>query len=66
MATSKMTADEKRWRAKSDANILVQYQEIMSNKERKKAATNALGQELKETTERAKAIKYAIGGKLKK
>lgn len=65
MAT-KMTADEKRWRAESDANTLAQYQEIMQDKNRRTAAIKAARQKADELSKRAKAMQYAAGGKLKK
>lgn len=63
---SKMTADEKRWRAESDANTLAQYQEIMQDKNRRTAAIKAARQKADELSKRAKAMQYAAGGKLKK
>ena len=35
---AKMSADEKRWQAESDANIMMKYQEIISDKNRMAAA----------------------------
>ena len=35
---AKMSADEKRWQAESDANTMMRYQEIMSDKKRMAAA----------------------------
>ena len=41
MATNKqMTADEKRWRAESDADAMARVEEIMSDASRRKMAIN--------------------------
>ena len=65
MAT-KMTADEKRWRAESDAETMARYQEIMQDKNRRSAAIKAAKTKATELTKRAQAMQYAAGGKLKK
>ena len=67
MATNvKMTADEKRWRAESDAETMARYQEIISDASRKKAAIAAAKTKASELTKRAQAMQFAAGGKLKK
>ena len=62
----KMTADEKRWRAESDAETMARYQEIISDASRKKAAIAAAKTKASELTKRAQAMQFAAGGKLKK
>jgi len=66
MATSKMTADEKRWRAESDAETMARFQEIMADKNRRNAAIKAAKTKASELTKRAQAMQFAAGGKLKK
>lgn len=66
MATTKMSAEEKKWRAESDARTLVEYQKIMEDSKRRAAAMNAaksMAAELEKSTNR---MKLAAGGKLKK
>ena len=65
MAT-KMTADEKRWRAESDAETMARYQEIMQDKTRKAAAIKAAKTKATELNKRAQAMQYAAGGRIKK
>lgn len=66
MANIKMTADEKRWRARNDAETLVASQQIQNNSQRYKEALKALQEKQKELNEQVKAYKLAAGGKLKK
>lgn len=66
MAVIKMTADEKGWRAESDAETMARYQEIISDANRKKAAIAAAKTKASELTKRAQAMQFAAGGKLKK
>jgi hypothetical protein len=49
MATPKMTADEKRWKAESDANAMKQYAAIQSDPMRLRAAKTILTAEIKQT-----------------
>lgn len=58
----KMTADEKRWRAESDAETLARYQEIMQDSSRKKAAIKAANSKVADLTKRVDALKKATGG----
>lgn len=62
----KMTADEKKWRAESDAETMARYQEIMQDKTRRAAAIKAAKTKATELSKRAQAMQYAAGGKLKK
>lgn len=41
MAQRTLSADEKRWRAESDADTMARYEEIMQDATRRKAAVNA-------------------------
>lgn len=66
MATNKMTADEKRWRAENDAETMARFQEIMADKNRRNAAIKAAKTKASELTKRAQAMQFAAGGKLKK
>ena len=63
---AKMSADEKRWQAKSDANIMMKYQEIISDKNRMAAAQREAKKQAEALTKRANAMKLASGGKLRK
>ena len=66
MASNKLSADERRWRAESDAETMARYQEIISDSSRKKAAIAAAKTKASELTKRAQAMQFAAGGKLKK
>ena len=63
---AKMSADEKRWQAESDANTMMRYQEIMSDKRRMAAAQREAKRQADALAKRANAMKLASGGKLKK
>ena len=63
---AKMSADEKRWQAESDANIMMKYQEIISDKNRMAAAQREAKKQAEALTKRANAMKRASGGKLRK
>ena len=63
---AKMSADEKRWQAESDANIMMKYQEIISDKNRMAAAQREAKKQAEALTKRANAMKIASGGKLRK
>ena len=63
---AKMSADEKRWQAESDANTMMRYQEIMSDKKRMAAAQKEAKRQADVLVKRANAMKLASGGKLKK
>lgn len=66
MATIKMSAEEKKWRAESDAETMARYQEIISDSSRKKAAIAAAKTKANELTKRAQAMQFAVGGKMKR
>ena len=63
---AKMSADEKRWQAESDANIMMKYQEIISDKNRMAAAQREAKKQAEALTKKANAMKLASGGKLRK
>lgn len=56
MAQKSMTADEKRWRAESDADTMARYQEIMADASRRKAAVSMAKKRADELTKRANAM----------
>ena len=62
----KLSAQELRWQADSDAETLARYQEIMSDSKRRKAAMDAATTKVNDMTKRITALKKAMGGKLKK
>lgn len=63
---NKLSADEKKWRAESDARTMAEYQSIMSDSKRKAAAIKAAKSLAGDLTKRAQAMQFAAGGKLKK
>ena len=63
---AKLSADEKRWRAESDAETMARYQEIITDPTRKKAAIAAAKTKASELTKRAQAMQFAAGGKMKR
>ena len=63
---AKISANERRWQAESDAETMARYQEIMEDKARRTAAVKAATKRADELTKRANAMKLAAGGKLKK
>lgn len=65
MAT-KMTAQEKKWRAESDARTLAEAQKILQDKARSKAAKSAAMNLAKDLESSATNMKLAAGGRLKK
>ena len=56
MAQKSMTADEKRWRADSDADTMARYEEIMADASRRKAAMSMAKKRADELTKRANAM----------
>lgn len=64
--TSKMTADEKRWRAESDAETMARYEEIMSDASRKRAAISAAKAKATDLNKRASAMNRVASTKAKK
>lgn len=62
----KMSMDQKKWQAESDAETMARYQEIMSDSKRKSAAIKAAKAKAEDLTKRAQAMQFAAGGKLNK
>ena len=63
MATLKMSAEEKKWRAESDARTLSEALDIQKDPKRMTAAKKAAQDMIKATQER---YKFATGGKVTK
>lgn len=65
MAT-KLSAQEKKWQAESDARTLAEYQKIMEDSKRAKAAMSKAKELAADYEKSANRLKLAAGGKLKK
>lgn len=63
---AKITSEEKRWRAESDARTLAEAQKILQDSSRSKAAKKAAMTMAKDLENSAANMKLAAGGKLKK
>lgn len=63
---AKMSFDEKKWQADSDAETLARYQEIMADASRRKAAMKVANDKAARLEKAANNMKLAAGGKLKK
>ena len=61
-----ISADEKRWRAESDARTMAEYEEILQDSSRKKAAIAAAKKQAVEMNKRAAAMNKVAGNKSKK
>lgn len=53
---SKMTIDEKRWQAESDADTMARYEEIMGNATRRNAAIKAAKSRAADLNKRASVM----------
>ena len=62
MANRKMTEDELKWQAESDARIIEQYNEIINDKFRLDRAMKAAKKQEENLTERANALSKSITG----
>ena len=58
----KLTADQKRWRAESDADCMARYEEIMHDSSRRKAAVNYAKQRAAELTKSANTMNRVANG----
>jgi len=58
--TPRMTAEDKKWRADSDARTLMEAEAIKSDATRKRAAINAAKQIIKEKVKEVKAVQKLI------
>ena len=64
--TTKMTKDEQKWQAESDASTMAQYQEILADKARMNRAIKVAQKKADDLTKRANAMKnVAKSGKRK-
>lgn len=59
----KMTAEQKRWRADSDADAMARVEEIMADAERKRMALSVARQRAEDLTKRANVMSRVAGGK---
>ena len=59
--TNKMSADEKRWQAESDAETMARYEEIMGNASRRNAAIKVAKTKAADLTKRASAMSRVAG-----
>ena len=62
MAVKPMSADEKRWRAESDADAMARVEEIMADAQRKKMAVAVARQRAEDLTKRANVMTRVAGG----
>lgn len=62
MAT-KLSADEKRWQAESDARTMAQYEEIMADAARRKAAITEAKKQAADMNKRAAAMNKVANSK---
>ena len=60
MAT-KISAEEKRWQAESDAETMARYEEIMGNASRRSAAIKVAKQKAADLTKRAGVMSRVAG-----
>lgn len=64
MASAKqLSADEKRWQAESDARTMAQYEEIMQDAARRKAAVAEAKKQASELNKRAAVMNKVAGSK---
>jgi hypothetical protein len=61
-----MSVDEKRWQAESDARTMAQYEEIMQDSARRKAAISEAKKQAAELNKRANAMNKVAGSKTTK
>ena len=61
--TNKMSADEKRWQAESDAETMARYEEIMGNASRRNAAIKVAKTKAADLTKRASAMSRVASSK---
>lgn len=56
MSTLKISKEEQKWQAESDASTMAQYQEILADKARMNRAIKVAQQKAKDLTRRANAM----------
>lgn len=60
--TEKLTAEQKRWRADSDADAMARVEEIMQDPSRKKMALDVARQRANDLQKRASVMSRVAGG----
>ena len=63
---AKITNEQKRWQAESDAETMARYEEIMADASRKRAAISMAKQKASELNKRAEAMNRVAGTRPKK
>jgi hypothetical protein len=63
MATKVMSADDKRWQAESDARTMAQYEEIMQDSARRRAAVAEAKKQASDLNKRAAVMNKVAGNK---
>lgn len=66
MTTKLMSADEKRWQAESDARTMAQYEEIMQDAARRRAAVAEAKKQASDLNKRAAVMNKVASGKSNK
>lgn len=66
MVTKSMSADEKRWQAESDARTMAQYEEIMQDSARRRAAVAEAKKQASDLNKRAAVMNKVASGKSNK
>lgn len=60
---TKLSVDEKKWQAESDAETMARYEEIMSDSARRNAAVKAAKEKASDLNKRANAMNKVAGTK---
>ena len=63
---SKLSVDEKKWQAESDAETMARYEEIMADSSRRSAAIKAAKEKASDLNKRANAMNKVAGTKSSK
>lgn len=63
---AKITNEQKRWQAESDAETMARYEEIMADASRRRAAVSMAKQRASELNKRAEAMNRVAGTRPKK
>ena len=63
---AKLSVDEKKWHAESDAETMARYEEIMSDSARRNAAIKAAKEKASDLNKRANAMNKVAGTKSRK
>ena len=63
---SKLSVDEKKWQAESDAETMARYEEIMADSARRNAAVKAAKEKASDLNKRANAMSKVAGTKSSK